>query len=459
MTLIIYFLALFIVVIVCYNLYVDAASQWSAASADIVNLKNALKALQASPVLPATPYNVLVDYQGSVFYYNIDVTRTGTWINTMVGRKSKYESMHIAFNTGVFYLDVNVQVVDQSFLKISGQGDGFISGVEKDFGPPPNGKINVNGGLTVLQVGPAVTEAFSFASSAQATSRFTGIHIRSLTLSGPSTSSAIQHGLVFVTDNDACSVTDVTIAGIAGIGVYNFAGDAFRVSHCQINELGTGVALVNCIHCAINDNLIGAQPIARATTINGRPYASGFDGILGKDLYLSSCEYTTVNSNLLYPNGWSIIHAVNAYNTVISSNTIESYYVGAVMLQACTIAALSNNVIRVPGDRHTNTDIQTIGSDTVQRDASFGLISLMSCTAVSMAGNVVYCPPSCKRILNLTGGANNAHSICSNQLLDPTSPETINVEGGNNAQIIIYDNLRSKQFYSDVSQDQSTLFR
>lgn len=446
---------LVLLILLIYNFYMDTRHS-KATSSDITVLKDAVRALQTNVPLA---YNVRVDHQGHVSYYDIDVTKAGSWMNTMIAQKTKYESMHIIFNTGVFYLDVNVQVLDQSFLKISGQGDGFVSGVEKDFGPPPTGKIDVNGGLTVLQVGLAVTEAFSFASSSSATSRFTGIQIRSLTISGPSTSTAIQHGIVFATDNDACSVSDVTIAGIAGIGVYNFAGDAFKVNHCQINELGTGVALLNGIHCAINDNFIGAQPIAKATTINGRPYPSGFDGILGKDIYLSSCEYTTVNSNVLYPNGWTVVHAVNAYNTVISSNTIESYYVGAVMLQTCTLTILSNNVIRVPGDRHTNTELNTIGSDIVQRDTGFGLVSVSSCTALSMNGNVIYCSPSCAHILNFTGGANIGHTVCSNQFLNPSSSETIHIEGSGNAQMVIYDNLRSKSYYSDVSQDQSTLFR
>ena len=389
----------------------------------------------------------------SVTYALIDATRTASFILSQLAIKAPLDSLQLEFCCGQFTLEQPVDALDQSYVVIVGSGGGFRSGVDR---PPPGAAY---GGVTVFTLPPAVPYAFSFSRSAGA-GRISGIHLSRFSVSSVvgQRAAVMQSGILFCNDNDGCEVSDVTVAGLSGVALYNLAGDAFRVSQCQLNEVGSAIVLDWCLRSTVTGCCLGAQPVQRPFTTPNRSaaYPAGFNGVLGKTVWIGNCDFAVVSSCQIYPNGWTSLHVLNSYYVSIAGNIVGSFYIGAVMLQSSAFVSLTGNIIKVPGDRRTVTDFTHARDDVVRRAVSFGVCWCSGLSDSSIMNNTLYAAPQVTTLLNLSGGNTNVQVAC-NTLAGTLRAGAINVEGSGNSGCTVSSSCNSTQ-YTDSSTDQSTTF-
>jgi hypothetical protein len=177
------------------------------------------------------------------------------------------------------------------------------------------------------------------------------------------------------------------------------AGDTFRIENSQLHECGTAIAADHNLHLMISNNFLGGQPIALGVDSSQiapvavpevRTYPSGFDGVTGKDTVIRNTNYFQVVGNQMYPDAWTMLHVADSNYGDVTGNTLESYYVGPLIVQRSKYLLFNSNVIGVPGNPVANVTFTHANDDVVSRDVLFGLIHIEDSPTMVMIGNLNY---------------------------------------------------------------------
>ena len=311
------------------------------------------------------------------------------------------------FPAGIFLLDKPIVIKDKNFVTITGEGPAFRSGVDYST------QTNSYNGLTVFVVGPANNYGFIITKSNDSMPRMSGIQFRNFAMSGSNNRTvSYQNGIFFNSDNDTCQVENVAFAGVSGIGIYNFAGDTFRIVNCQIPEVGSSIVCDTNKRLVISTVTCGAQEvtwglstsdITKNTTgisTSFRNYPAGFDGLLGKGIYIANSIHCTITGTGVTPDGWCCLHLVNSSFVNVTGCAFDSYFTGAIMIQGCNHIIFNSNYIKVPGDNITNWNGPSISNNNrsdslivgpaINRDSHFGILWVARSTYVMISNNIIY---------------------------------------------------------------------
>jgi len=320
----------------------------------------------------------------------------------------------IVIPEGEFFLNSPI-TVNKNFVTIKGLNPGLRSNVDVTVSgivsnPGGGSKLILGGSSTGIEV-PTIPDVNG------RKNRISGLSIKNLLITGGSSSKGV--GINILQDNDGVRIEDVIGINLI-VGIKVNAADAMIIRNCWVSECRNSIEMTNGIQNMITNCQLGAQPG-------------------GITLKLTNQENFSVTSNQIYPDGDVNVQLNNCTYGNISSNNIQSYYVGMIELNEGSFNLINGNTcwMRLPGNPAGQLRGKTNDYGAIRISGTSNLVSnnMITCNWPGTSVNPV--------TIRSASGSNNTYS--NNKISDITSSRVFYVNENNE----IFNTVPSSKVFVD----------